>query len=146
VTALYAHIACCVDDTPAARAALAEARSLRALTPGRLSLVHAGPRPLMEQRGEEGWEVDPRDRSVTERVWIETLAASVPGAEAVYLTGNPPAVVCDWAAEEAVDLLVAASSKGVLERVILGSFAAHVATHAPCSVLLVRPPRPAPEP
>jgi nucleotide-binding universal stress UspA family protein len=144
VTAPYAHIACCVDDTAAARVALAEARSLRALSPGRLSLVHAGPRPLMERRGEQGWEVDPRDRSVTERRWLEALAASVPGAEAVPLTGNAE-VVCEWAAEAGADLLVAASSKGVLQRVILGSFAAHIATHAPCPVLLVRPPRPAPE-
>ena len=141
MTAPYAHIACCVDDTPAAEVALVEARRLRALGPGRLTLVHAGPVPLMMNRGDEGWVVDPRDLSVTERTWVEDLARSVPGAEPVYLTGHPPAAVCAWAEEAGPDLLVAASSKGALKRVILGSFAAYIATHAPCPVLLVRPPR-----
>lgn len=93
----YAHIACCVDPTPAAQAALAEARRLRALGPGRLTIVHAGPTPLIMDRADEGWVVDPRDISVTERAWVEDLARRVPGAEPVYVTGYPPAAVCAWA-------------------------------------------------
>lgn len=135
----YAHIACCVDDTAASEVALAEARRLRALGPGRLTLVHAGPIPVMVERKEEGWVPDPRDLGVVERVWFDELLARVPEAEGVFLTGYPPAVVCEWADRAKPDVLVAASSKGTVRRVLLGSFAAYIATHAPCAVLLLRP-------
>jgi nucleotide-binding universal stress UspA family protein len=145
VAAPFAHIACCVDDTPASQVALAEARRLRALGPGRLTLVHAGPIPVMMERSGEGWVPDPRDLSSVERAWLDGLLRGIPEAEGVFLTGHAPAAVCAWADEAKPDVLVAASSKGTLERVILGSFAAYIATHAPCPVLLVRPvaaPRP----
>lgn len=140
----YAHIACCVDDTPASQVALAEARRLRALGPGRLTLVHAGPIAVMVERSGDDWVTDPRDLSVAERAWFDRLLARVPEAEGVFLTGFAPAAVCAWAGEAKPDVLVAASSKGTLERVLLGSFAAYIATHAPCAVLLLRPATAAP--
>jgi nucleotide-binding universal stress UspA family protein len=140
VTAPYAHIACCVDDTAASQVALAEARRLRALGPGRLTLVHAGPIPLIMKREGEGWVPDPRDISVAERAWLDDLVGRTPGAEGVFLEGYAPAAVCAWADAAQPDVLLAASSKGTVARVVLGSFAAYIATHAPCPVLLLRPP------
>src|SRR5688500_17580706 len=94
VTAPYAHIACCVDDTPASQVALAEARRLRALGPGRLTLVHAAPMPLMMKRENDDWVPDPRDISVVERAWFDDLVQRIPEAEGVFLEGYPPAAVC----------------------------------------------------
>jgi nucleotide-binding universal stress UspA family protein len=57
----------------------------------------------------------------------------------VALDGYPPAAVCDWAAEADVDLVVAAAHRGLVQRMLLGSFAAYLAHHSPCTILLVRP-------
>jgi nucleotide-binding universal stress UspA family protein len=139
----YAHIACCVDDSSASASALEEARRLRACGPGRLSLVHAAPRGLIYEADEEGrWIVAERDLQSVERRWLEDLARGVPEAEPVLLEGFPPEAVCGWAREAGVDLLVTATHRGLAERVLFGSFSAHLARHAPCPVLLVRPEPP----
>jgi hypothetical protein len=58
----------------------------------------------------------------------------------VLLTGDPDAeVVCDWARRARVDLLVAGVYRGAAARALYGSFAHHLAYHAPCPVLLVGP-------
>jgi nucleotide-binding universal stress UspA family protein len=138
---LYAHIACCLDDSPASRRALAEGRRLRAAGPGRLSLVHAAPKPLLFEAGPEGPPVpSPEDLYSERREWLVRLAREVPEAEPVLLEGLAAEAVCEWAAEAGVDLLVTASHHGPIERVLLGSFSRYLAGHAPCSVLLVRPP------
>jgi universal stress protein E len=136
----YAHIACCIDDSDGSMEALAAARELRRLAPGRLSLVHVAPRPLLYQRDRDGNLVpDPRDLWEEEGAWLRSQARA--GEEPVLLEGDPAGAVCDWARETDVDLLVAAAHRTRLERVLLGSFAGHLAHHAPCTVLLVRPAR-----
>jgi nucleotide-binding universal stress UspA family protein len=136
----YGHIAVCIDRSEAADAALAEARRLHAAQGGgRLSLVHVAPWPLL-YTGEAGaWVPDPEDISQAAREWLAKVAADVPEGEPVLLDGYPPAAVCDWATENGVDLLVAASHRGLVERVLLGSFAGYLVRHAPCAVLLTRP-------
>jgi nucleotide-binding universal stress UspA family protein len=138
VTPPYAHIACCVDDSPAAERALEHARRLWSPPEGRLSIVHVGPRPLLVQ--EVGGRIVPRpeDLSAAERAWLRRRAAAVPGAEAVFLEGLPGPAVCAWANEAGVDLLVTAAHHGLLDRLLLGSFARHLVNHAPCPVLVVR--------
>lgn len=134
----YAHIACCIDDSEASMEALAVARELRGLAPGRLSLVHVAPRPLLFTRDPDGMLApDPDDVWTTEGAWLRSQARA--GEEPVLLEGGPPGAVTEWAATADVDLLVAAAHRTALERVMLGSFAAHLAQHAPCSVLLARP-------
>lgn len=61
----------------------------------------------------------------------------------VLLEGDSPAqVVCDWAAGDAwPDLLVVGSYRKALARTLHGSFAGHLAYHAPCPVLVIRPRR-----
>jgi nucleotide-binding universal stress UspA family protein len=137
----FAHIACCVDDSDAGREALALARELRALGPGRLSVVHVSPRPLLFERGPDG-ELVPDRHDIWSRSgrWLRSLARA--GEEPVLLTGDPPTAAVEWAGDADVDLLIAAAHRSRLERALLGGFAAHLAYHAPCAVLLARPPRP----
>lgn len=136
----YPHIAVCVDRSDASAAALAEARTLRAdAGPGRLSIVHVAPWPLL-YTGEVGaWTPDPEDIASAAREWLTRTAADVPDAEPVLLEGYPPAAVCEWAEANDVDVIVASSHRGLVERVLLGSFAGYLVRHAPCSVLLTRP-------
>ena len=135
----YRHIAVCIDRSDASSATLTEARALRAAVgPGRLSIVHVAPWPLL-YTGEAGaWAPDPADIESAAREWLETVAPDVPEGEGVLLDGYPPAAVCEWAADHEVDLIAAASHRGLVERVLLGSFAGYLVRHAPCSVLLTR--------
>ena len=133
----YAHIACCIDDSQASMQALAAARELRRLGTGRLSLVHVAPRPLLFTTGPHGEPVpDPADLWTTEGDWLRAQVR--PQEEPVLLEGVPPTAVCEWARTADVDLIVAAAHRSAMERALLGSFAAQLAHHAPCSVLLVR--------
>ncbi len=134
----YAHIACCIDDSPASMRALAEARRLRALGPGRLSLVHVAPRALIEAPVPGAPAGAPRDIADDERDWLLATAGRVPGAEAVALTGLAADAALDWAREAQPDLIVAAAHRGPVERALLGSFAADLAREAPCPALLTR--------
>lgn len=136
----YRRIACFVEDSPAAEAAQAEALALRAQSPGELRLVHVAAPPMLMLTGPYGYLPTPIEFSEEARAWIEERAAAVPGATPVLLEGDPPRVACRWAGEEGIDLLVAAAHRGPVERTMLGGFAAHVAYHAPCPVLLVHPP------
>jgi nucleotide-binding universal stress UspA family protein len=134
----YGHVAVCLDRSEASARGLAEARRLRGLGPGRLSMVHALPRPLIEVATPGGIVASPRDVAVAEGTWLRRRAAEVAGAEPVAVTGNAPEAVLAWAETAGPDLLVAAAHRGPLERALLGSFAAHVALRAPCPVLLTR--------
>ena len=136
----YRAIACCISADPASERVLAEASALRATSPGRLFLVHvvgsanttlAGPfsyyteePAVLRGQGEE---------------WLAERVAATPGAIPVLLDGYPPRSVCRWAADNGIELIVAAAHRGIVERTLLGGFAAYVAYHAPCPVLLVRP-------
>jgi nucleotide-binding universal stress UspA family protein len=140
-TAPYEHIACCIDDSEGAAHALAEARRLRALGLGRLSVVTVAAYPLLAPDGAE----HPEDIEVSAERWLVGRMRDVPEGEPVLLHGFPPVAVCEWAREARPDLLVAGAHRSRVERALLGSFAAHLAHHAPCAVLLVRPvAKPAP--
>jgi nucleotide-binding universal stress UspA family protein len=125
-TAPWGHIACAIDNSEASAAALREAARLRALSGGRLSVVNVSAGP-------------PRHASGPPPAWLASAAAEA-GGHPVPLRnlGVAASAVCDWAAEARVDLLVASAHRGVRDRILLGSFAGHLARHAPCSVLLVR--------
>jgi len=116
--------------------ALAEARRLRAMGTGRLSVVHVGSEP--PDYGLAGAVMVRAEFLAEQQAWLESQLQ--PDESAVFLTGAPLGrAVCEWAAADGhPDLIVAASCRGLWERVELGSFAAYLAHHAPCSVLLVR--------
>ena len=141
----YATIACFIEKGAACAPTLAEAVALRDLSRGRLEVVHviaepalllsapfAGPTPTVLEVGPAAQE------------WLEATVGEVPGAEAVMLRGYPPHAACQYARAAGVDLIVAAAHRGIVDRTMLGGFAAYVGYHAPCPVLLVRPPTPEP--
>jgi nucleotide-binding universal stress UspA family protein len=137
VSGPYDHIACSIDESDGSRAALAEARRLRALGPGRLSIVHVTPPPIVYG---ESLMLPPEDEIVTVAgEWLDRQRGLVDEAEAVLLSGDPAPAVCHWARSEKPDLLVAGAYRGMFRRLALGSFAGYLAYHAPCPVLIVRP-------
>lgn len=137
----YRHIACCIDASEASQRALAEARKLRALGQARFSLVHVVQHPVPYSIG-FGPQPTPAELLPGARAWLETVGAEVPEAETVLLQGYPPAEACDWAAGQAVDLLICAAHRSLPQRLALGSFAHYLVNHAPCPVLVLRPPVP----
>ena len=63
------------------------------------------------------------------------------------LPGDPREVLIDEARKERADLIVVGShGRTGLEKLVMGSVATHVVTHAPCSVLVVRRTSPAKTP
>ena len=119
--------------------ALDRAIRLQVAGGGRLSLLHVAPWPVVFAGHGAAWVTDPTIILAGAKEWLDGVVAVNPGTEGVLLEGYPPAAACDWAAEAGVDLLVASSSRGLFDRVLLGSFAGYLARHAPCAVLLTRP-------
>jgi nucleotide-binding universal stress UspA family protein len=138
VKAPYAHVVVCVDPSPSAQAALREARRLRRLGAGRLTLVHVMEDPALSPAA---WATpDPAELREKLASWLDDLARPEEGETTTLLDGEHPAgCVTAWAAEQGVDLIVASAHRGKVERALLGSFATFLAYHAPCPVLLVRP-------
>ena len=122
----FRHIACCVDESPATLEALATAARVRGAGTTAFTVVHAVGSPAAGE-------------SESEARRLLDDAARKTGAQTALVYGHPPVAIARWAAEEAVDLLVAASHRGGVSRVALGSFARHLAHRAPCSVLFTRP-------
>jgi len=140
LTPAYNHIAVCVDRSEPAQEALAHAVALRdAIGAERLSVVHVAPWPMMYAGEAAGWAPDPGEIQSAAGEWLEEMTGNIPGSTSVLLEGYPPVAVCDWAGENDVSVLIAASHRGLVERVLLGSFAGYLVRHAPCDVLLKRP-------
>jgi nucleotide-binding universal stress UspA family protein len=142
VSVTYDHIACFIDDSDAASRALSHAAALRDATGARLSVVHVLAPPAFLVSLAAGLGGAPVHDTEVEReaaeMWLAEEARSVE-AEAVLLDGQPAQTACEWAREAGVDVMVAATHRGMVERALLGSFAGHLAHHAPCSVFLVPP-------
>jgi nucleotide-binding universal stress UspA family protein len=140
------HIACFIDESDAASRALSHAAALHALGDGKLSVVHvvAPPSFLLSLAGAVGGAAVFDDAQELEAAlaWLTNRAGEIEGAEPVLLEGHPASVACEWAREAGCSVMVAASHRGVVERVFLGSFAGYLAHHAPCPVMLVPPDAP----
>lgn len=131
----YSHIACCYDGSPASEGAVAEGRRLRALGPGRLSVIHVYHDPPLF-----GGMYDPDLGSVRAeaRRWFDERAAAWPEAKAVFLEGAASIELDRWFAEQHPDLIIAGIHHGPAHRAVLGSVTSHLVHHAPCPVLVVR--------
>lgn len=139
MNAHFRHIAVCVDHSDASASALEEAWKLRSDETETFSLLHVVPSPMVVAGHGAMWLPDPSQVRAGAQEWLDELVARYPGSTGVLLGGYPPVEACEWAAESGVDLLVASSSRGLFDRVLLGSFAGYLARHAPCSILLTRP-------
>ncbi len=137
----YQHVAVAVEDSPGSRKALDEAWRMASLSGARLSVLHVTSIPLPPPYMGEGgvFLPDPQVMQDAALVWLKEMVEGIPGAEPHVLEGHPPDAVCDWAGRHGVDLLVAGAERGRVQRLLLGSFALHLARHAPCDILLARP-------
>lgn len=140
----YRAIACCIDRDEMTDAVLAEGVRLADGDLARLRIVHVVAPPRAVVSGAFA-DVMPLWEAVEDgRAWLEGVAATLPGAVPVLLEGPPVRAVTEWLEAEGIDILVAAASRGRVERALLGGFASHLAYHAPCPVLFVHPGAPAP--
>ena len=97
--------------------------------------AYAPPTPLYEQVMEDQVR---HHLEVATRV-EGTLRAGGLGAEARVAEGDPRVALLDMARAERADLIVIGShGRTGLTRMLLGSVASHVVTHAPCTVVVVK--------
>jgi nucleotide-binding universal stress UspA family protein len=140
---LYAHIAACVDGSDGAARALDHAIRVREVTGARLSVVHVIPAPgfLVSMAASVGGApmADPEIERRAAESWLAELTRGIDDASAVLLEGHPPTEVIAWAEQNACDLLVAATHRGLVERALLGSFSGHLAHNSHSPVLLIPP-------
>lgn len=133
----YAHIGCCIDDSPAGAAALDTAVAMWREAEGRLSLVHVGPFPVEVQTIDAAGVFDRTDLNAAARTWLRRRARDAPGAEPVFLQGARGPAVCAWAEGATADLLVVGTSRP--DEAPPGGFVTYLADNAACPVLVVRP-------
>lgn len=138
----YRRIACFIDRDPASDVVLAEAVSVRALSPGELHVVHVVSPPWSLYAGAYGVTVPIVELEEEADRWLRERLADVPDAIGHIRGGWAPRAACEFAAETGLDLVVAAAHRGFVQRAMLGGFAAYVSYRAPCPVLLVHPGEP----
>lgn len=136
------HILIPLDFSDQGKLAIDWAAGLQEKFSAEITLLHA-----VEPFFGYGLEINPymdveagRERAAEIR--LKELAAPLAGrfpARTVCLAGKPWHVICDWAAENCVDLIVMPThGYAGLEHAWLGSVAERVVQKAPCPVLVVR--------
>jgi len=131
------HVAACVDTDARAADVLTLSRRIADTHRATMSAVHVMVDRLFGFRAQD-WAPDPGDwSSEWERKFADLIGET--RCDAVLLEGDSAGrIVCYWAEQESVDLLVAATHHGAVKRFSPGGFATYVAHHAPCSVLITR--------
>jgi len=137
-----------IDDSPYSSEAV-RAVAARPWPPGTtvrvLSAVEQIPPPAAELWYDAGGDLERARQELTKRAEqltarvAESLAASGLKAAPVVRQGDPRSVIVDEAKEWGADLIVLGSHGYTgLKRLLLGSVAQSVVSHAPCSVEVVR--------
>ena len=137
-----------VDESPFSEAAVELVKRMPWPAGTRIRVVSASA-PLFATGGEAagpdviGQLIEIQDRHHTEMA--ERAARSLRDAglssEGAMLSGDPRSALVEEARRTKADLVVVGShGRSGLSRMVLGSVAAHVASHAPCSVLIVKQP------
>ncbi len=138
----FDHILIPIDFSGSSKLAIDSAIAFREKFPAEITLLHA-----VEPFFGYGLEISPsadvetaRERAAGKR--LMELAAGLPGgipAKTVCLAGKPWQVICDWASENHVDLIIMPThGYSGLRHLWLGSVAERVVQKAPCPVLTVR--------
>jgi nucleotide-binding universal stress UspA family protein len=100
-----------------------------------VSLYTLGNERLAAQRQ----ELRERYRADVERLTADLVAAGIP-TSSHRRSGDPAHEILELAADRGADLIVTGSrGLGALDRMVLGSVARNILTHAKASVLVVRP-------
>ena len=95
--------------------------------------------PVPAQTAEQSDAVVRFHQETAARAERELQAAGLK-TEAKILTGDPRTELVEAAIAEKADLLIVGShGRTGIARLLMGSVASYVVTHAPCSVLVVRP-------
>jgi nucleotide-binding universal stress UspA family protein len=137
-----------IDTSEHARAALDEVRRLAwpaGTTVTLLSVVRTDLYAFGEFYAPAAQEIEILVREEKKRVeaLLAEHAARLAGTGLAVATrvehGDARLVLCDVAKELAVDwLIVGSHGRRGFQKLVLGSVASHVVTHAPCSVLVVK--------
>jgi nucleotide-binding universal stress UspA family protein len=138
----YRHIACAVDGAPVSALAADEAARLTRFGAERLTYLYALESAVIVGSYPDDYAVPSSQVALVERArdWLNGVAAEH-GGDAQLVTGYPPAAIAEWSDANAADLLIAGAHRGLVDRMFLGGFAAYLAGHAACSVLLIRADR-----
>jgi nucleotide-binding universal stress UspA family protein len=137
-----------VDDSPFSRAALDFVK--RAAWPAETEFVVISACPPIWIGPGEAIAADAivelnRQQERYHRETAEKAAAELRGAKlrvtSRALAGDPRHTIVEEARRDKTDLVVVGShGRSGVAKLLLGSVASHVVSHAPCSVLVVRPP------
>jgi len=133
---MYKHILIPVDlgDVDAAQKAVAVARHLARRDGARLTMISVVP------AWPEDLATEPRDYQPDLDAYIEAVTeeGDVPLAGEIKIGGSISGRIIEAIEDKQIDLVVMASHDPRITDYLIGSNAAHVVLHAPCSMLVVR--------
>jgi nucleotide-binding universal stress UspA family protein len=134
------RVLCGVDGSESSGMTADVAAQVAALADAEFHLIHVIP---VFRGGNEEWEVGP-DEPVPPELEPALDRARARGVQPVLemAMGRPENALVEVARRDAADLVVV-GHRGIsgIQRLLLGSVGEHVTSHAPCSVLVVRPER-----
>lgn len=137
-----------IDDSPFSRAALEFVRKA-SWAPNSKVIVVSAVRPAVMAYSEiyvppaQAVEEVLEEQKKAHQELVSQAEKDLRGAglatEARVLIGDPREAIVDVATEERADLVVVGShGRSGLTKLLMGSVASHVVTHAPCSVLVIK--------
>lgn len=133
----YRRIACCIEQDEMAADVIREGLRLADGDASALTIVHVVATPSAVDMSPFAYVAPLVEYRGGAEAWLAGLQGAVPGAHTQVLEGVPSKEVAEWAGSAGVELIVAAGRRGLVERVLVGGFASHLAYHAPCPLLLV---------
>lgn len=134
------------DFSEVTRVTLERARALADPARTELHVLHAAPNPGLSLPG--GDEAERRSQELRERLERIAQPAALDGLAIVCVArmGKPWMEIVTYAREAQIDLIVMGThGRTGLVHAVMGSVVEQVVRHAPCPVLIVRPPSEGPE-
>ncbi len=131
---MYKHLLVPVDlgDTPAAATAIDVARHIARRDGSRVSVISIVP------AWPDDLAAEPHDYQPDLDTYVDTIRDGLDLEGEVKIGGSISGRIIETVEEKRIDLVVMASHDPRVTDYLIGSNAAHVVLHAPCSVLVVR--------
>ena len=146
------HLILGVDDSPCSKVAVEFVRGMSWPAGTTTTVVCALPLvvsavPEAYLMMAEQFESARKEQKARDEEHVAAIAARLTAggiaAKGLVEDGDPRLALVDVARREHADLVVVGShGRTGLKKLVLGSVASHITTHAPCSVLVVRNPAP----